>query len=44
MHCINVTVSYLGSVILNISLARRPMKLTEWSTGGNLGIGMAVDW
>ena len=35
--------SYLVSVILKISLASRPMKLTDSSTGGNFGIGMVVD-
>lgn len=36
--------SYLGSVILRISLANRPMKFTEASVGANLGMGIAVDW
>lgn len=34
----------LGSVILMISRANLPMKLTLSSTGENRGIGMAVDW
>ena len=36
--------TYLGSVILIISLASLPIKLTLSSTGAYLGIGMAVDW
>ena len=35
--------AYLGSVILVISLANLPIKLTLSSTLANLGIGMAVD-
>ena len=37
-------ISYLVSVIRRISLARRPMKFTDSSTGGNFGIGIVVDW
>lgn len=36
--------TYLGSVIRRISLQRRPMKVADSSTEGNLGIGMWVDW
>ena len=41
---VQVNCTCFGSVILRISLANRPMKLIDWSTGGNLGIGMAIDW
>ena len=36
--------NYLGSVILNISRASLPMKFTDSSTRGNLGMGIVVDW
>ena len=34
----------LVSVILSISLASRPTKVTEASRGGKRGMGMCVDW
>lgn len=36
--------TYFGSVILRISLQRRPMNVTDSSTGVNFGIGIWVDW
>ena len=39
-----VCTTYLGSVIRRISLAMRPIKLTEWSTGGKRGMGIVGDW
>jgi hypothetical protein len=40
----DLSIAYFGSVILKISLANRPMKFTDSSTGGNIGIGIVVDW
>lgn len=42
---VNVCIrTHFGSVILKISLQRRPMKVADSSTGGYLGMGMCVDW
>lgn len=42
-HVMQNQCTYLGSVIRNNSLARRPMKLTDaLSVGGNFGIGIVL--
>lgn len=41
---LRVFVTYFGSVILRISLQRRPINVADSSTDGYLGMGMWVDW